>query len=505
MSSVESGIFVDDRYEVVKTLGGGGFGTVYKAWQKQFERFVAVKILHSNLLQEADGLARFEMEARTIHGLRHKHIVSVYAYGVWQESPYMVMEFLEGRSLQDELLKGPIAPHRVVALMRQLFDALSCAHLSGVVHRDLKPANVMLTDSPSGELIKIIDFGLLKLLPGYGIASQKLTEVGFAVGTCHYMSPEQCFSAEVDGRSDIYAAGCIMYQCLVGCVPFDGKDTAAIMYQHIYDRPPVVKIASDPTGQYQALQDFVSTCLAKDPGERFSSAADAVVELDHILAGECSEKKRAQVSNAPFPSAKRRLPAGLAVVLGGFLVIAAIVAGAAVFYFRPFDPRSSELCDAIYGSIQDSYDLDTVSQVVPQLKRIVEAYERDRALDPRRAARVYKMLAQYEADTDDLVLGDHYAGKFMENKSFRDGDPSFIGIYVEYKSNSLIRQKRADEAETLILDALHDLPGVTELPSQMKWLEKLARVHELKGNPNKAAECRRSIEKLKEKNTELTD
>ncbi len=498
MSSIEPGSSVDGRYEVVKALGGGGFGTVYKAWQKQFDRFVALKILHSNLLQESDGRARFEMEARTIYGLKHKHIVSVYGYGVWQESPYMVMEFLEGRSLQDELLNGCIAPHRVAALMRQLFGALSCAHVSGVVHRDLKPANVMIIDSPSGELIKVIDFGLLKLLPGYGIASQKLTDVGFAVGTCHYMSPEQCFSAEVDGRSDIYSAGCIMYQCLAGRVPFEGDDSAAVMYQHIYDRPPSLKISVEPVGRYEALLDFVNICLAKDPNERFASATEAVTELDRILSGELSVVTREPVSNAPFPSAKKKLPAGLAVVISSFVALAAVVIGSSLLYFRPFEPRSSELCDAIYSNIQSSsFDQKRVAPVVPQLIRIVEANERDHALDLRRAVRVYKRLAQYEATIDNLVLADFYANKFMAHKAFVDDQPDFFRSYAAFKFSSLIRQKRADEALSLATKVMEGEPD--EDPwTWLSWSERLATAHELKGNLAKSAEIRTSVKKSRD-------
>jgi serine/threonine protein kinase len=228
-----AGTIIDEKYEMVSTLGAGGFGAVYAAVQKQFDRKVAIKMLNTTLLQEPGGRARFEREAKAINTLKHKNIVGIYGYGTWRQAPYMVMELIKGRSLDNILADGRIEPPRAMRLIKQVLEALGCAHATGVVHRDLKPSNVMVSiDAEGVETVKIIDFGLVKLMPGYGIPGQKLTDTGYALGTCHYMAPEQAIGGSVDGRADIYAAGCIFYQMLTGALPFDAQDNVAIMYAH---------------------------------------------------------------------------------------------------------------------------------------------------------------------------------------------------------------------------------------------------------------------------------
>jgi eukaryotic-like serine/threonine-protein kinase len=186
-----AGTLIDGKYEVERVLGAGGFGTVYGAVQPQLGRTVAVKVVSTTLLHEADGLARFEREAKAISSLNHKNIVQFYGYGTWQQAPYMVMELVAGTSLE-EILRGgrSIEPMRALRLIHQLFEALGAAHEVGVIHRDLKPSNILVQNSELGETLKIIDFGLAKLMPGYGIPGQKLTETGYALGTCAYMPPQ---------------------------------------------------------------------------------------------------------------------------------------------------------------------------------------------------------------------------------------------------------------------------------------------------------------------------
>lgn len=288
MLALQDGTTVDDRYEIVGTIGSGGFGSVYKAWQKQFDRHVALKILNTNVLEETDGLLRFEREAKAISSLQHKNIVAFYGYGVWNQAPYMVMDLIEGTSLQSRLNSlGRLDPLYAARVMKQVCEGLSCAHAYGVIHRDLKPTNIMLEPGPDGrDSVKLIDFGLVKLMPGYGVPNQKLTEAGCAVGTCYYMSPEQCIGNETDHRVDIYAAACILYQAVTGERPFDKEDLVQVMYSHLNEVPKPLSDHVKGSPVIDALQAIVNKGMAKDPEDRYQSAVDMAADLDSIIRGE---------------------------------------------------------------------------------------------------------------------------------------------------------------------------------------------------------------------------
>lgn len=282
------GTIIDERYEIVCTLGVGGFGAVYKAIHKQLERPVAIKTLNTTLLLEADGLIRFEREAQAINALKHKNIVGFYGYGKWQNAPYMVMEFVEGTSLHRVLgTEEVFEPSRAILIIKQVFEALACAHAAGVVHRDLKPANIMLVRTPqAADRVKIIDFGLAKLMPGYGVEGQKLTETGYAIGTCHYMAPEQSQGGHLDHRVDIYAAGCILYEMLAGRPPFDADNNIAIMWHHIKEPVPTLPndVLKHPMGP--GLTKLIQNCLVKDPDKRYQSCSEVLKNIDDVLSGK---------------------------------------------------------------------------------------------------------------------------------------------------------------------------------------------------------------------------
>lgn len=285
---ITTGTLIDNRYEILRQLGAGGFGSVYKAFQKQFERNVAIKFLNTTLLQEPDGLPRFEREAKAINSLKHKNIISFYGYGVWHQAPYMVMEFVDGTSLEGLLCaEGTLEPKRAAALMMQVFEALECSHRSGVIHRDLKPSNIMVVNAGSAnEQVKIIDFGLAKLMPGYGVPGQKLTETGYALGTCHYMAPEQALGNIVDQRADIYGAGCIFYQVLTGKYPFAADTSVGVMFQHLNSVAEPIMSFLPQDDFCSGLAAIVENCMVKDPSDRYQQASEVIAELDEALRGE---------------------------------------------------------------------------------------------------------------------------------------------------------------------------------------------------------------------------
>jgi serine/threonine protein kinase len=279
------GTTVDKKYEVQALLGAGGFGNVYQARQLQLERTVALKMMNETVPDDDTSRARFEREAIAVSGLKHRNIVLFYGYGTWNRAPYMVMELIRGESLDTLLRAGnPLPVELAISLVKQICEALACAHAHGVVHRDLKPSNIMLVKQDSGEtIIKLIDFGLAKLLPGAALQSQKLTEVGIAVGSVLYMSPEQCRGKPADERSDIYAAGCILYQCLVGTPPFNADNSVAVMYQHLHQpASSLFETSSAELSEYPALELLLGRAMAKNPDDRFQTVEEMLAELAAI-------------------------------------------------------------------------------------------------------------------------------------------------------------------------------------------------------------------------------
>jgi hypothetical protein len=295
------GTVVDGKYEILSSIGSGGFGTVYQAQQLQLDRLVALKALNG-YFAESDMMVRFEREALAISSMQHKNLVTFYGYGIWQHTAYIIMEYLEGQSLERILkAKQRFAVPEALSIVRQVCEALKCAHAHGIVHRDLKPTNVMMLDRDFGDNVKVIDFGLAKLTANFGMDLQKLTAEGFAVGSVSYMSPEQCVTGQVDQRSDLYSAGCILHACLTGLPPFSEGDSLVIMRSHVHSAPDsLAKSCPDATFP-DGLQDIVYKALAKEPDDRYQSAD----EMLHDLAILSSSKRMKLLGTGAKPAAKK--------------------------------------------------------------------------------------------------------------------------------------------------------------------------------------------------------
>lgn len=317
---------LDDRFEFLSRLGEGGMGTVYLCRQKGFDRLVAVKVLHAEFGagSDSDSQLRFEREAHALSALRHKSIVTIYAYGEYKRNPYMVMEYVDGLSLSSSLEKsGVVDPREVVRIASQICDALKCAHSNGVIHRDLKPNNILL--SKEGD-VKLIDFGLAMVLPNAGIKNQKLTEAGTALGTVLYMSPEQCVGEAADGRSDLYGLGCVMFHCLTGMPPFSGDHTIVVMNQHVSQTlPRLADVAPGkvfPTG----LQEVLDSATAKEREDRYQSAQAMLDDLQR-LSNNLPVKAEAAVRKVmPANHSAIRVPRKALIV-----VVCTFIASAAMF------------------------------------------------------------------------------------------------------------------------------------------------------------------------------
>ena len=277
-------------YEILSPLGAGGMGEVYKARDTRLERTVAVKVLPSHMSASPEVRQRFEREAKTISQLSHPHICALYDVGREGETEYLVMELLEGETLLDRLAKGPLPLEQTLRYGTEIADALDKAHRQGIVHRDLKPGNVMLTKSG----VKLLDFGLAKAMapaaPQSSLTAlptqQGLTQEGTILGTFQYMAPEQLEGKEADARTDIFAFGAVLYEMATGKKAFSGGSQASLISAIMQNDPPA--ISSVQPMSPPALDRVVKTCLAKNPEDRWQSAADVGKELKWIAEGSAA-------------------------------------------------------------------------------------------------------------------------------------------------------------------------------------------------------------------------
>ncbi len=271
-------------YEVQSPLGAGGMGEVYRAQDTRLNRSVAIKILPQQLSNDPVRKQRFDREAKTISSLNHPHICVLFDVGHHDDIDYLVMEYLEGETLAKRLENGPLPLDQVVKFGAQIADALDTAHRYGVVHRDLKPGNIMLT--PTGA--KLLDFGLAKpavprataVTLTYATQNSPLTEQGTIVGTFQYMSPEQVEGKELDGRSDLFSLGAVLYEMLTGKRAFQGKSQHSVASAILEKEPAPIATIKPLTPR--SLDHIVRRCLAKDPDDRWQSARDLALELKAV-------------------------------------------------------------------------------------------------------------------------------------------------------------------------------------------------------------------------------
>jgi serine/threonine protein kinase len=279
-------------YRIINQIGRGGMATVYKAYQASVDRYVAIKVLPSQLAESREFATRFQQEARIIAKLEHPHILPVFDYGESDGVAYFVMRYLEAGTLKDRMIEGrPLPLHEINKLFTQLAEALSYAHGHGIVHRDLKPANALI-DSQGN--VFLTDFGIAKLLES---ASPRLTQTDAIMGTPAYISPEQAQGQPVDQRSDIYSLGIILYEMVTGSVPFTAETPLAVLFKHISDPlPPPSAVKPDIP---RPIERVILKALAKDPRDRFATAAEFVAAWERAL--ETTEKVAESVTVPPSP------------------------------------------------------------------------------------------------------------------------------------------------------------------------------------------------------------
>ena len=272
------------RYHTGELLGRGGMSEVYRGFDVQLRRPVAIKRLRPDFSNNPGFRARFSREAQSAGRLSHSAIVAIYDTGEERDAtgpstPFIVMELVEGRSLREVLRKeAKIPPWRALEITSAVLDALSCSHEAGIIHRDIKPANVMVTNT--GE-VKVADFGIARPVSE---TSGTVTLAGTVVGTPQYLSPEQGRGEPVDARSDIYSVGCMLYELLVGEPPFTGDSPVSIVVQHVSDAPAPPSATGPDIST--AIDAIVLKALAKDPADRYQTATEMKADVERVLAGQ---------------------------------------------------------------------------------------------------------------------------------------------------------------------------------------------------------------------------
>jgi len=302
---IQSGLVLADRYRIESRIGSGNFGSVYRALHLDLDRPVALKVLQSNLGTGSESLERFRREGIAACRIKHPNAVAVLDFGVTPGGvAYLVMELLEGRSLDDELNEeGVLVPARCAQILVPVCEALAEAHRSEIVHRDIKPANIFLHRTGEEEVPKVLDFGIAKIV-GQAALEQKLTVDGWIVGTPAYMAPERFRNRPCGGKSDVYALGITLYQALCGRLPFlaSGDDPMAVAEMHIREAPPRLRQLNPDVSA--AVESLVMRTLKKRPENR-PTAAELAVELARVGSADCQETLSA--GQTP-PSAAPALP-----------------------------------------------------------------------------------------------------------------------------------------------------------------------------------------------------
>jgi serine/threonine protein kinase len=274
---------LSNRYELGETLGYGGMSEVHKGRDVRLGRDVAIKVLRADLARDTQFQERFRREAQNSAALNHPAIVAVYDTGETQTEygplPYIVMEFVDGRTLRDIVkTQGPLSGKRAMEVMADVSAALDFSHRHGIVHRDVKPANVMITKSGA---VKVMDFGIARAIHDGQAA---VTQTAAVIGTAQYLSPEQARGESVDARSDVYAAGCVLFELLTGEPPFTGDSPVAVAYQHVREDPkPPSSLNPKVSPQLDAI---VLKAMSKGPANRYQSAAEMRADLVRVLSGQ---------------------------------------------------------------------------------------------------------------------------------------------------------------------------------------------------------------------------
>ena len=312
--TLKAGTVLAGRYAIERLIGEGGMGEVYLGRHQTIDKLVAIKLLAPERARRPRTVSRFLQEAKAASKIRHEHIVDITDFGEVDGLAFFVMEYLDGEDLSDIVKReGRVSWDRARAITIQILEGLGAAHDVGIVHRDVKPHNCFITPREHNpNFVKIIDFGIAKLRDGQ--SEEQLTQTGAIMGTADYMSPEQGQGMELDGRSDLYSVGVILYRMLVGRVPFKAGNPMATVYQHVHNAATPPSQACPEANLGKHVDALVLKALAKDPAERFASATEFIEALKEIDDA------------SPGGANKRWSPAVIGGIVAGALAVGGLVA-----------------------------------------------------------------------------------------------------------------------------------------------------------------------------------
>jgi serine/threonine-protein kinase len=274
----------DDQYDAVEFIGRGGMGSVYKAVNKTSGQILALKVLRPELAADRSAVKRFEQEVTAAMELRHPNLVYVlYASKTKDGIPYMAMNYIKGEGLDEVIRFDRFMPTaRALNIFLQIAQALEHAHAKAIIHRDLKPSNILVSKGESGtEHVDIVDFGIAKILAP-NIQQTQITQSGELFGSPLYMSPEQCSGKPLDGRSDIYSFGCVMYELLCGKPPFSEDNPFNVMLRQVQNEPPALRTMNPSLVLHKDLEYVVMRCLQKEPQDRYQTITEVLRDLVSI-------------------------------------------------------------------------------------------------------------------------------------------------------------------------------------------------------------------------------
>lgn len=523
---------VDDRYSEVAFLGSGGMGHVFRAKHKLLGHLVAIKVLNSGDVADPTQLKRLQSEAKAIKQLTHPNIVSMREFDIAQETAYLVMDYVDGKPLSALIAAGArMSESEFLDTFDQACQALSHAHSRGVIHRDIKPSNIMIADGGDGrERVKLVDFGIAKIEERGGAPELRVTQTGELLGTPLYMSPEQSMGRSLDKRSDLYALGCIMYECIAGRPPIMGENLLDTVHKRLHQEPPTFKqlgITCSP-----GIEAIIRKCLVIDPEQRFQSADE--------LRSALSDPDKFAVAARPTTQSK----ASLYWMCGAIVACLALVLMVTVkWYNAPVAPNVSarqtapkETFDSVLskmvaaGSLMEKNQGKLAQPILEPLVRnrqettqalgkngateyanIVrmygrsffgddDQYEKSRSLlnqalqlqaeaDPRS-----KETAHTHKDLGDLLMRDRYLGS--QDKKEIPADVS--GAVREYQTALNILQnddrqgKLESEIRTALAFALERLEKYDQAETQLKSAAKL----DLKNHPLHPSEAADAFDSL---------
>jgi serine/threonine-protein kinase len=278
-------IDLPERYEILNEIGSGGMGVIYKGKHRTTGADIAIKVMHPRDMTKTGHLQRFQQEARTAATLRHPNIVLVHDFGVTEHSiAFLVMEWLEGPTLENNLKQeGKLSLQRFLNIFEQCASALALAHKNGIIHRDIKPSNIILTKLEDREdVVKIVDFGIAKVLATEDEETLNLTQTGEILGSPKFMSPEQCMGKAMDYRSDIYSLGCVMYEAIVGVAPLTAENSAQMFFKHMFEMPARPTSINPQLEMPELIEPLLFKTLQKEPDMRYGSMEELENDLKRV-------------------------------------------------------------------------------------------------------------------------------------------------------------------------------------------------------------------------------